>query len=49
MSFMQHMTPALTTEFVPVHAPRGGAFLGFMTVVAFYAVIGLAVAGFVAA
>ena len=47
---MQHMTPApTTTDFIAVDAPRGGAIYGFMFVLAFYAVLGLAIAGFVAA
>ena len=45
---MQHMTSAPTaTDFIAVDAPRGGALLGFMFVLAFYAVVGLAIAGFV--
>ena len=41
---MQHMTPApITTD------TDGSAFLGFMFVLAFYAVIGLTIAAFIAA
>ena len=46
---MQHMTTAPTTDFIAVDTPRGGAIYGFMFVLAFYAVIGLAIAGVIAA
>ena len=45
---MQHMSAtSISTDFVPVDTPRGGAIAGFLVVLAFYAVVGLVVAGFV--